>query len=837
PILAVEFQNRAAPYARQVLQDVLFDDNPTGTMTDYYDEISYGNLQVSGTVYGWTQLAKDDDYYAGGPGCRGILTSADKPGCPPRIRMPELIDEAVKALDGAIDFTIYDNDGPDGIPNSGDDDGFVDFIALVHPESGSECGAANTDNIWSHQFSLSEAGATAIETNDIGRSGAKIRIDSYVMQPAKNCAGTTIEIGVFCHEFGHAFGLPDLYDIDGTSAGVGHWDLMGAGNYGGDNKTPSRPLHMGAWSKSRLGWVKPTPVVASRSGVAIPEASANPFALQLVFGSPVGAKEYFLIENRTRTGFDGTLAAEGLLIWHIDEGRPDNSIECFDDPVGFGCGSGHAKVAVEQADGKYDLEKRANRGDAGDVFDGTENRDEFSPCTNPWSMDYLRETKRSIAVKGISSPGAVVTADIEYAEGWDSLFDVSAGNFGVFMAPLGGDVDGDGFEDLLVGEPGDERARLLSGASGTQIHLWNGVHYLDRFGGGIVGGNVYGDSAPEVIIGAWGRNLPGKNLAGVVEVYESGTGDLIGTIPGETVGAAFGASVAVVGRTVGDPGIRGAILVGAPTTRNSATPGDIRGRAYLFDGTNGSELARWDGEEIGDSFGATVADIGDINGDLITDFAIAAPLASPGGMTQAGRVYVYDGAAGEELFTLDGPDVVAQFGFSIAPVGNPYTEPFGGHFAVGAPQALGTGAVYVIHAPTRSVRRVFQGVTDSDQFGRSVAGGVNIDNLGGLDVAVGASGSNRIYVFDIESGDRIARLDGPAGKQLGLSVAILGDGDCDKRSEVAAGGFKYGTVYKGGPPQRTSRDRLQDTIDGVGAADAADIGDVVADLRAEAGLG
>ena len=74
-----------------------------------------------------------------------------------------------------------------------------------------------------------------------------------------NCNNfSLIDIGVFCHEFGHAFGLPDLYDTDGGSAGVGHWCLMGSGNW----NTPTNPAHMSAWSKSELGWANVVTVPA-----------------------------------------------------------------------------------------------------------------------------------------------------------------------------------------------------------------------------------------------------------------------------------------------------------------------------------------------------------------------------------------------------------------------------------------------------------------------------------------------------------------------------------------------------------------------------------------------
>ncbi len=129
--------------------------------------------------------------------------------------------------------------GPTAIANSGDDDGVVDFVAIVQPNRGGECKSG--DNVWSHRFALTELGGGGFfETNDAAASGQKIRIDDYVVVPALSCDGSMTTIGVYCHEFGHAFGLPDLYDTDesnGKSAGVGWWDLMGSGSMGGDGKS------------------------------------------------------------------------------------------------------------------------------------------------------------------------------------------------------------------------------------------------------------------------------------------------------------------------------------------------------------------------------------------------------------------------------------------------------------------------------------------------------------------------------------------------------------------------------------------------------------------------
>ena len=142
------------------------------------------------------------------------------------------------------------------MPNSGDDDGFVDFIGIVHPEVGAEAGAGAGTNIWSHRWVLSGWGAGTYTTGDARAGGGNIRVNDYTIMPALSNSTTMIEIGVFCHEFGHAFGLPDLYDTNsdnGSSSGIGWWGLMGSGNW----NSPTHPAHMSPWAKAELGWITP----------------------------------------------------------------------------------------------------------------------------------------------------------------------------------------------------------------------------------------------------------------------------------------------------------------------------------------------------------------------------------------------------------------------------------------------------------------------------------------------------------------------------------------------------------------------------------------------------
>jgi M6 family metalloprotease-like protein len=391
PVLMGKFSNTTNdPFPVGDLQRQLFDGPwPTGTMIDYYKEISYGHLNIEGTVFPWKKLPSSDAHYAGaalpnGDACNGLCTNA---------KLGEFLKDMLDRYVDEVDFTKYDNDGPDGVPNSGDDDGFVDFVAFVHPEVGGECG--RNDNIWSHRSTFSNWTGSPYETKSVGKNGQKIRVDDYVIMPAKACGGTTmIQIGVFAHEFGHAFGLPDLYDtqnFNGNSEGVGNWDLMGAGSWGGDNSHPETPSHMSAWSKEFLGWVTPREINADTDVVLRPVES-QPDVVKV----RISDSEYYLIEYRQKTGFDASLTGAGLAIWRINEsvlsaGMINNTVNGDERSKGVG---------IVEADGLSQLDDQVNRGNAGDVFPFLPKRN-FDSTTDPASVGR-------IAVCEIGDPGQTI---------------------------------------------------------------------------------------------------------------------------------------------------------------------------------------------------------------------------------------------------------------------------------------------------------------------------------------------------------------------------------------------------------------------------------------------
>ena len=125
-------------------------------------------------------------------------------------------------------------------------------------------------------------------------------------------------ISVFCHEFGHMIGLPDLYarPENPGSEGLDQWCAMS--NQVGNG----RPQHFCAWAKEKLGWIQPVtidPTVKQKLILgAVEDSPKECFKVPL---KPDGS-EYLLLENRRKKGFDQSLPAEGLLIWRVVGNRP-----------------------------------------------------------------------------------------------------------------------------------------------------------------------------------------------------------------------------------------------------------------------------------------------------------------------------------------------------------------------------------------------------------------------------------------------------------------------------------------------------------------------------------
>ncbi|MBN2226389.1 MAG: M6 family metalloprotease domain-containing protein [candidate division Zixibacteria bacterium] len=357
--------------------------NSTGSMTEFYMENSYGKFFIIGDIYGWYRMDKLYSYYVGpGESHGGGVYPANTQG---------MTIDLIAQVDDDIDFSQYDYSGPDGYP-----DGEVDGLFIVHAGTGYE-ESGNDSEIHSHMWWLGQNSVTA----------DGVKIDKYTCEPEESAISQGISpIGVFCHEYGHFLGLPDLYDIadtDFTSAGLGKWSLMAGGSYNGNSR---KPAHFDAWCKMMLGYLTPTEIPGNMTGVEIPQVETEPVAYKLWADGDYTGTEYFLIENRQQVGFDNALPGSGLCIYHVDETAGSGFMGSNDDPE-------HYHVALEQADGLFQLEYALNsKGDGGDPFPGFTNARHFDDKTTPNSRGY-GDVITKVAVWDISDSDSLMTANMD----------------------------------------------------------------------------------------------------------------------------------------------------------------------------------------------------------------------------------------------------------------------------------------------------------------------------------------------------------------------------------------------------------------------------------------
>ncbi len=355
-----------APYDTSLYWNWLFDPTPvSNSLYNYYREVSYGKLSLNGgpSIPPIVTVSKTmADYGADSP---YEIDAANGP-------IYRLAQDALAALSTqGFDFSPYDFNPKDGV---------IDHLLIIHAGSGQESTGTPND-IWSHRWAI--PGGQPL-TGGISAFG-------YTMQPENG------ELGVFAHEFGHDLGLPDLYDRDNDSMGLGRWSLMASGSWNG---TPpgATPAHMSAWEKMQLGWL--TPQTITKQEFNIPTVSGPDNTSAVIYRLPTESSyEYFLIENRQQVGYDFALPGSGLLIYHVDESVPNNDNQQ------------HYKVALEQADNLHQLEQipyPGSDGDGGDPYPGSSNNRSFTETSSPNNRSYQGKPS-TVALAYIDNSGSTMT--------------------------------------------------------------------------------------------------------------------------------------------------------------------------------------------------------------------------------------------------------------------------------------------------------------------------------------------------------------------------------------------------------------------------------------------
>ena len=339
----------------------------SGSFRDFWEEMSYGQFSTNAHIMGEYSTMLPHSFY--GSNLQRI-----------RELMRSMIDQA--EADG-VNWSQFDNDG----------DGEVDNVAFVHAGQGGEQG--DPANIWSRRMTLNNESVTY----------DGVFINDCIIVPEIQFNGSILDIvaiGVIAHEFGHALGLPDLYDTDYSSRGVGSLALMSYGMWGNDEGI-CYPSSMSAWSRAEMGWSNVVEISTGQTNIALEQSYTNNTIYRV--NNIYDESEYWLIENRQQNGTDVGMPEPGLLFWHIDTEKTNLDGDPNDDEPHYG-------VGLEQADGLFELENNGYS-DRGDPYPGlTENR-EFSHCSSPQSVSYYYQPS-GIAFSNISDADSIMYFDLHF---------------------------------------------------------------------------------------------------------------------------------------------------------------------------------------------------------------------------------------------------------------------------------------------------------------------------------------------------------------------------------------------------------------------------------------
>ena len=294
-----------------------------GSVADYFKAQSNGKFELTFDVVGPYEAKNAVSYY----GSNDAYGNDARP--------EELIVEAVKAADSEVDFKDYDWDG----------DGQVDQVFVVYAGKG-EANGGSANTIWPHMWWLSKTGKSL--------SLDSVKIDSYACSNELSASGALDGIGCFCHEFSHCLGFPDFYDTSYSGwYGTGEYDLMNGGSYNGNSYQPAGYT---AYEKWMAGWLEP--IVLDQEGLTV--ESMQPLSdggEAYVIYNDGNKNEYYMLENRQKTGWDASLPGKGLMITHVDfdsriweENTPNTQVTTYEASYWGYKANDHQRYAIICAD-------------------------------------------------------------------------------------------------------------------------------------------------------------------------------------------------------------------------------------------------------------------------------------------------------------------------------------------------------------------------------------------------------------------------------------------------------------------------------------------------------
>jgi M6 family metalloprotease-like protein len=253
--------------------------------------------------------------------------------------MRRAVKAAIEAADPYVDFRRFDTDGNGGLSRAE-----LSLVVITAGYESSYGGYKPTYSPanWGHRWSLGNFNdgigvvpapvVDGVQVADYAFDGGYASFGEWMQSTSSN--GHRSTIGVMVHELGHdILGLPDLYDTDGSSAGVGGLCLMGSGSWGCEPPCygGELPVLLSAWARTVTEITRPRDVLGAEMVRLLPAVTAGDVVR---LGTGLG-NEYFLLEQRRAQGFDRGLlrwdgafeTRPGLALWHVDESQSSNADE------------------------------------------------------------------------------------------------------------------------------------------------------------------------------------------------------------------------------------------------------------------------------------------------------------------------------------------------------------------------------------------------------------------------------------------------------------------------------------------------------------------------------
>ena len=362
-VIRVAFNNQAFKYDAASFEQLMFSGN--NSVKNFFLKASHDNYTIVGI---------NESEGTANDGIVSITLNMDHPNS--KYGSTAMIQGAIAAADPYVNYSSFDANSDGYI--SAKELSIVMIVAGYENAYGGDAGSLQP-RVWGHKSS------TSAVTHD------GVTLAPYTMFGERHATSLANEhqatIGIMAHELGHLMlGLPDLYDIDGSSSGVGSWGLMGGGSWNYiSGYSGSLPANMLSWSKAEVNF---TSVEDVSSGAVSISSTTLEQTTKRVWIDKYKLGEHFLLENRTNDEYDRGLPNHGLIITHIDQTQTNNANDA------------RRLVDIEEADGSIYAGSQS-------VFPGTGPYVNFNDTTTPNSKDNS-STSSNIAINNISISNNIV---------------------------------------------------------------------------------------------------------------------------------------------------------------------------------------------------------------------------------------------------------------------------------------------------------------------------------------------------------------------------------------------------------------------------------------------